>query len=196
MASSLRATLSLYTVPVLTLLLLVAISTGIIVITCSTHYLTGYGSLSPISHTILVTGVTIFATIISTLVSQQLRDLMLRKIDVSLHRAISCQETWNIADQEFTDVDRDCRSIIGIDKLSEKIRNAVIGFMYLAATLLTASIVATVTPTPSIRSIPYEPLIPDANYHESCVYMVDDINFSDPRPYSWNLEMAAPSSYL
>ena len=143
-----------------------------------------------------MTGVTIFATIISTLVSQQLRDLMLRKIDVSLHRAISCQETWNIADQEFTDVDRDCRSIIGIDKLSEKIRNAVIGFMYLAATLLTASIVATVTPTPSIRSIPYEPLIPDANYHESCVYMVDDINFSDPRPYSWNLEMAAPSSYL
>lgn len=170
----------------------------IIVVTFTNPYLTTSGSFPSTSHTLLVVGTTILATLLANLVSSRIRRLLLGQIDISLREMyIRHAPSWDRAPTPATgesasisNVDRRWRGILSIDALSEKPHNMGTLLQYLACGLITTAIVAAVTPSATTRVVLYSPIIPDANYefNASCVYMVPSIDIDPTRDYSWDLK--------
>lgn len=173
---------------VLALCSLLALIALLTVILLTTPPLTKSGPLSDTNHTVLVLVVTVAGTLFSGLIASRIRHLMLQLVDKPLQKSVNPSGAVANKSATLARVDRKWRGILAIDSISEKLHNLPIVLAYLFCALMTTAIVTTFTPVPFIRTIPYHPLMPDANYDldKTCVYMANS-SFSDPRPYSWSL---------
>lgn len=188
MSSIHRSGVSSLIANVFTLIGLIAVMILIVSVTLSTPYLTNSGPLSPQSHTVMIVGITILATIFSLTVTSRVRHLLLRNINVALTDMARNPDLANTDTEEFKRLDRRWRGILSIDSASEKGHNLSVVLAYAFCALITTAIVTTFTPVSIVRTIEYHPVVPDANYgfNQTCVYMVDE-DFGDERSYSWKL---------
>jgi hypothetical protein len=124
-----RGNASSHIANVLTLVGFVAVMIFILSILLSTPYLTDSGPLSFKSHTIMIIGITILATIFSLIVTSRMRHLFLRNINATLTNMARRPEDASI-DTEFKRLDRRWRGILSIDSASDKLQNYAVVLVY------------------------------------------------------------------
>ena len=125
-----RGNASSHITNVLTLVGFVAVMIFILSILLSTPYLTDSGPLSSKSHTIMIIGITILATIFSLIVTSRMRHLFLQNVNATLTNMARRPEDAIIDTEELKRLDRRWRCILSIDSASEKLQNYAVVLAY------------------------------------------------------------------
>ncbi|KAI6089578.1 hypothetical protein F4821DRAFT_275977 [Hypoxylon rubiginosum] len=154
------------------ILLLIFVISLIIWVHYASPFLT-IGALSVTESRLLTVGVTIGATIITALAGSQIqygliRSLENRLIKISDEPYMIQDPTNKTGDDDqqmiMKNAEKDWRAILNIDSFKEKIINYRISLIFPLCSLITTSIVTSLTPTLSTKTVPYGAIIPDANF--------------------------------
>ncbi|KAI8632727.1 hypothetical protein F5Y19DRAFT_491367 [Xylariaceae sp. FL1651] len=137
----------------------------------SSPYLT-IGTLSTTKTRILTAGVTITATIFTSLVGSQIQNGLIRSIEDRLQSIQDephmIQDPTSAGDDHhqvfMRELEQVWRSILKIDSVLERVKNYPVFLLYLFCGLITTSIVTTFTPTLATKSVPYSSIIPDTSF--------------------------------
>ncbi|KAI1771887.1 hypothetical protein F4818DRAFT_444885 [Hypoxylon cercidicola] len=131
------------------------------------------GTLSETESRVLTVGVTIGATIITAFAGSQIQYGLIRGLENRLRKIgdepYAIQDPANkIEDDDrhiiMKSAEKDWRSILNIDSVWEKIINFRISLIFPLCSLITTSIVTSLAPTSSTKIVPYNAIIPDANF--------------------------------
>ncbi len=122
--------------PILAFLLLVAVIAILIAFLAKSVYIT-IGSMSVKTHLLHVTRTTILATLVTTYVTSQIRDLWVYE----------CLRKSQAMESLAYRLERRVCLLLGLGNFQDNVRSPQILFVYLVAGLITTSIVAGLTPT-------------------------------------------------
>lgn len=161
--------------PIFALAIACAVVAILAVVVATPIYLTSHGPYTTTQHTIYVTGTTVLATILTSLISSQVQELLLRRVDKALPEA-----------SELKLLSRRWRVILKIANLVESVPHLGIVITYLVSGLITTTIVSGLTPNLRTRSFSYHPKVSHGPSPCAGVYPLADV-LIDGRQYSWDL---------
>ncbi|KAI2636870.1 hypothetical protein GGS26DRAFT_588414 [Hypomontagnella submonticulosa] len=140
------------------------------------HYASPFLTIGTLSNTesrVLTVGITVGATIITAFAGSQIQYGLIRGLENRLRKIGN--EPYMIQDpiNKIEDDDRhivmksaeeDWRAILNINGVWEKIINFRISLIFPLCSLITTSIVTCLSPTSTTKTVPYDAVIPDANF--------------------------------
>lgn len=139
---------------VLALLGALTITCGVTIIVFVEVYLTHWGTYSTTEHSIYIVALTITSTLLASFITNQIRKLLLMQVDHKLTNFTGPES------QNFEYLNRRWQTILGIESLFIKVGHPQIAIIYLATGLITTALVASFSPSTTIRQYPFLSVLP------------------------------------
>lgn len=140
--------------PALALLGALAITCAITIVVFVEVYLTHSGTYSTTEHSIYIVALTITSTLLASLITNQIRNLLLSQVDRRLTHYI------DVESQRFENLNGRWQTILGIESAFTKIGHQQIVIIYTATGMITTALIASFSPITTVREYPFLSVLP------------------------------------